>query len=155
VLTTSGAYPWSIVTQIFHSGQPSHGGDRRIFDVMTTLPKGTLGSIASRFFPHSRIITGFVTRLTWRMPLVEQELLTLPEHLRSPQIFSGVRASSVCNWQKSWTINHYTCTCTTPFEKIESMSAKISHVNLTTILFISILPSCEVLSSFGIHRRRP
>jgi hypothetical protein len=33
------------VTQIFHIG---HGGDRKIFEVMTsTLPKGTLGSVAS------------------------------------------------------------------------------------------------------------
>jgi hypothetical protein len=48
VLTTSEAYPWSFVTQIFHSGQPSHGGDRKIFEAMTsTLPKGTLGSVAS------------------------------------------------------------------------------------------------------------
>ena len=46
--TKSGTYPWSFVTQIFHSGQPSHGGDRTIFEVMTsTLPKGTLGSVAS------------------------------------------------------------------------------------------------------------
>jgi hypothetical protein len=38
----------SSVTQIFHNGQPSHGGDRKIFEVMTsTLPKGTLGSVAS------------------------------------------------------------------------------------------------------------
>jgi hypothetical protein len=28
VFTTSGPYPWSFVTQIFHNGQPSHGGDR-------------------------------------------------------------------------------------------------------------------------------
>jgi hypothetical protein len=28
VFTTSGTYPWSFVTQIFHNGQPSHGGDR-------------------------------------------------------------------------------------------------------------------------------
>ena len=28
VLTTIGTYPWSFVTQIFHNGQPSHGGDR-------------------------------------------------------------------------------------------------------------------------------
>ena len=27
VFTTSGTYPWSFVTQVFHSGQPSHGGD--------------------------------------------------------------------------------------------------------------------------------
>ena len=48
VFTTSGTYPWSFVTQIFQNGQPSHGGDRKIFEVMTsTLPKGTLGSVAS------------------------------------------------------------------------------------------------------------
>jgi hypothetical protein len=48
VFTTSGAYPWSFVTQIIHSGQPSHGGDRNIFEVMTsTVPKGNLGSAAS------------------------------------------------------------------------------------------------------------
>jgi hypothetical protein len=35
----------------------------------------------SRSFPHSWLITGFVTILTRRVPLVEQELLTLPEHL--------------------------------------------------------------------------
>ena len=34
VFTTSGTYPWSFVTQIFHSGQPSHGGDRKTFEVM-------------------------------------------------------------------------------------------------------------------------
>ena len=49
MLTTSGTYPWSFVTQIFHNGQPSHGVDRKIFvEVMTsTLPKGILGSVAS------------------------------------------------------------------------------------------------------------
>ena len=31
VFTTSETYPWSFVTQIFHSGQPSHGGDRKTF----------------------------------------------------------------------------------------------------------------------------
>jgi hypothetical protein len=34
--TTSGTYPWSFVTQIFHNGQPSHGGDRKTFEVMTS-----------------------------------------------------------------------------------------------------------------------
>ena len=48
VFTTSGTYPWSFVTQIFHNGKPSHVGDRNIFEVITsTLPKGTLGSVAS------------------------------------------------------------------------------------------------------------
>jgi hypothetical protein len=65
------------MTQIFHSGQPSHGVDPKIFEVMTsTLPKGIIGSVASmlaanlyeghpdrtRFFPPSRHITGFVTK---------------------------------------------------------------------------------------------
>ncbi len=36
VLTTSGTYPWSFVTQIFHIGQPSHGGDRKTFEMMTS-----------------------------------------------------------------------------------------------------------------------
>jgi len=34
VLTTSGTNPWSFVTQILHSGQPSHGGDGTTFVVM-------------------------------------------------------------------------------------------------------------------------
>jgi hypothetical protein len=43
---------WNIsvffVTQIFHSGQPTHGGDRNVFEVLTsTLPRGTLGSVGS------------------------------------------------------------------------------------------------------------
>ena len=44
----------------------------------------------SQSFPHSWIITGFVTRLTRQVPLVEQELLTLLEHLSLPPVFSGV-----------------------------------------------------------------
>ena len=48
VFTTSGTFPGSFVTQIFHNGQPSHGGDRKIFEVTTsTLPKRILGSVAS------------------------------------------------------------------------------------------------------------
>ena len=47
----------------------------------------------SRSFPHSRLTTGFVTRLTRRVPLVEQELLTLSEHPSSPPVFSGVRVT--------------------------------------------------------------
>ena len=33
MFTTSGTYPWSFMTQINHSGQPSHGGDRKTFEV--------------------------------------------------------------------------------------------------------------------------
>jgi hypothetical protein len=37
---------------------------------------------------RSWLITGFVTRLTRRVSLVEQELLSLPEHLSSQPFFS-------------------------------------------------------------------
>jgi len=37
VLTTSGRYPWSFVTPIFHNDQPCHGGDRNTFEVMTSI----------------------------------------------------------------------------------------------------------------------
>jgi hypothetical protein len=43
-----------------------------------------------RSFPHSWPITGAVTRLTRWVPLVEQELLTLPENMSSPPDFSGI-----------------------------------------------------------------
>jgi hypothetical protein len=43
-------------------------------------------------FPHSWLITLFVTRLTLRrVPLMEQELPTLPKHLSSSSVLSGVR----------------------------------------------------------------
>jgi hypothetical protein len=44
-------------------------------------------------FPHSWHITEFITRLTRRLLLVEQELHTLPEHLGSPPVCSGVRVT--------------------------------------------------------------
>jgi len=47
------------------------------------------------FFPLNRswLITGVVTRLTRRVSLVEQELLTHPEHMSSLPVFSGVRVT--------------------------------------------------------------
>ena len=46
-------------------------------------------------FSHSRLINAFVTRLTWQVSLVEKELLTLPEHLSSPPVFSGGSCYSI------------------------------------------------------------
>ena len=40
-----------------------------------------------------RLINGFVTRFTRRVPVVEKELPTLPGHLSSPPVFSGVRVT--------------------------------------------------------------
>jgi hypothetical protein len=36
MVTTSGTYPWSFLTHIFHNGQQSHGDDRKTFEVMTS-----------------------------------------------------------------------------------------------------------------------
>ena len=47
----------------------------------------------SRSFPHSWLITGFVTGLTRRVSLVELELLTLLEHMSSPPVYSGFRVT--------------------------------------------------------------
>jgi hypothetical protein len=48
MLTTSGTHPWLFVTQIFHKSQPSHGGDRKMSELMTSIsPKGTISSVAS------------------------------------------------------------------------------------------------------------
>ena len=47
----------------------------------------------SRSFSRSWPNTGLATRLTRRLSLVEQELLTLPEHLSSPPDFNGVRVT--------------------------------------------------------------
>jgi hypothetical protein len=45
------------------------------------------------YAPHSWLITGLVTRLMRRVPLVEQTLLTLPIHINSPPVFSEVRVT--------------------------------------------------------------
>jgi hypothetical protein len=44
----------------------------------------------SRSFTHSRLIIGFVTILTQRVPLVDQDLQTLLEHLSSPRSLVGL-----------------------------------------------------------------
>jgi hypothetical protein len=47
----------------------------------------------SRSFPYSWLITWFVTRITRRVLLLDQELITLPEHLSSTPVYSGVRVT--------------------------------------------------------------
>ena len=52
------------MTQAFHSGQPSHGGDRNTIDVMTlTLPSVTLGSVVSLLTVICYIEVSFKTAL--------------------------------------------------------------------------------------------
>ena len=40
--------------------------------------------------PRTKLTTGFVTRLTRRVPLVEKKLIIIPEHLSSTPVLSGV-----------------------------------------------------------------
>jgi hypothetical protein len=63
------------------------------FLVLATPPSEFRKDIYKIEFPHvtGGIKMGCVTRLTRRVSLVEQELLTLPEHLSSPPVFSGAR----------------------------------------------------------------
>ena len=49
--------------------------------------------ITIRSFPHSYLITWFETRVILRLPHVEQELPTLPDHLSSPPVLSGIRVA--------------------------------------------------------------
>ena len=61
MLTTNGTYPWSFVTQIFHNGQPSHGGYRDIFEVMTsTLPKRN--PLSYTIFKEVHILQGLFSK---------------------------------------------------------------------------------------------
>ena len=64
----------------------------------------TLSDISSKHFPVLSLFVTyhrFVTRLTRQVSLVEQELLTLPEHLSSLPVFRGVRVT--------WSLVLYVC----------------------------------------------
>jgi hypothetical protein len=44
---------------------------------------------------------GFVTRLTRRVPLVDEELITLSEHLSSPSVLSEVHVTTIFSFMCS------------------------------------------------------
>ena len=55
-------------------------------------------SLVLVLFPLSWFITRFWTREAWRVPVLKLKLIALPEHLRSPPVFSDLRVAqaSVC-----------------------------------------------------------
>ena len=55
--------------------------------------KSRNGVILFSYFVHSWLITGCVARIKRRVLLIEQQLLTLSEHLSSPPVFGGVRVT--------------------------------------------------------------
>ena len=54
MFTTSGTYPWSFVTQIFHNGEPSHGVDRKSDDFNLTKRNSWFSSFLVSSNPLSR-----------------------------------------------------------------------------------------------------
>jgi len=64
-----------------------------LWNICVTNDHGYVPLVAktSRSFRRSWLVTGFVSRLTRMVRLVE--LLTLPEHLSSPPVFSGIRVT--------------------------------------------------------------
>jgi hypothetical protein len=76
----------------------------------------------SRSFPRSWFITGFVTRLTRRVPLVDRELLIRPEQMRSPPGFSSYFSifSFMCMFYRSLVVLLYLffCQCVVCFSSI-------------------------------------
>jgi hypothetical protein len=71
-------------TQMFHFNKTNNQLNLVRQYLMTKLPY---------LIPCSWLITGFVTRLTRRVSLVEQEMLTLSEPLSTPPVCSGVRVT--------------------------------------------------------------
>jgi hypothetical protein len=53
VFTTTGTYPWSFVTYIFHSGQPSYGGDFKTLSPLT------------QFVQYTRFEIDMLWRVLW------------------------------------------------------------------------------------------
>jgi len=85
---------WHVVTFLWHH-------HRQTLFIITISPHADICNciiVSPRihieiFHQYLWLITGFVTRLTRRVPLVEQELYTLPEYLSSPPDFSRVRVT--------------------------------------------------------------
>jgi hypothetical protein len=92
-------------------------------------------------FPHSWFITGFLTRITRRVPLVEQELFTLLVHLRLPPLFSGNRItrSLVLFCSKANTIK---------LEKIQERALRFIYEDYNStyeeLLHIAKVPSLQI-----------
>jgi hypothetical protein len=93
ICSKQGSIYFEVITSTILRSPPWLG--RPLRNICVTNDHGYVPLVVSIFrsFPHSWLITGFVTRLTRRVSLVEQELLTLPDHLGSPPVFSGVRVT--------------------------------------------------------------
>ena len=85
----------------------------------------------------------FVTILTRRLSLVEQELLTLPEHLSSPQVFSRVRVTRYLDLCVCF-VGRCLFFCTFPFGHCVVCSSAICPFGIFK-LFLIVFIYCEQL----------
>jgi hypothetical protein len=78
ICSKQGSIYFEVITSTILRSPPWLG--RPLRNICVTNDHGYVPLVVSIFrsFPHSWLITGFVTRLTRRVSLVEQELLTLP-----------------------------------------------------------------------------
>jgi hypothetical protein len=120
---------------------------------------GTMFSPTIKFYAIPKLYTvwSLVTRLTQRALLVEQELLTLPEHLSSPPVFSGVHVT--------WSLVLYVCFvdrclsfCTFSFGHCVVCSSSIYGFwlplfYLQTLLVLTAEISCQILSICPPHKQ--
>ena len=96
--------------------------------------------ITYQSFPHSWVILGFVTRLTRRVPLVEQEVLTLPEHVNSLPVFSGVRV----------TRSLVLCVCFVD-RYLSYFHFSFCHCVVCSSIYVLWLPSFDIFKLFLEH----
>jgi hypothetical protein len=91
---------------------------------------------------------GFVTRLTRRVPLVEQELLTLPEHLSSPPGFQWGSCYSIFSFIYICFIDRCLSFCTFSFGHCVVCSSSIYGfwLFLWYLQTLLIVPSFESIT---------
>ena len=88
-----------------------------------------------------------LTRLTQQVPLVEQELLTLMEHLISSQVFSGVRVTQsliVCIYfvDRCLSFSPFTFShCVVCSSSIYGFWLSLSYIQTLLKLYKSMLPN--------------
>ena len=108
-----------------------------------------------RSFHHSWLITGFVTWITRRVPLVEQKVLTFSEHPSSPLVCNGVcvarsflfcamfcRSLFVLLLLLVWPLYYLS------FFDLQLMIIPLSSLNLSYMLGCTLHSACLCFTSF-------
>ena len=85
------------MTQLFHNGHPSHCGDRKTFEVMTsTKLRGTLGSLASLLAATLSHGNPDMNHMIWNIVLIEKYILHMQVLLECYYI--NIYIVSICHF---------------------------------------------------------